>query len=92
MRSVTDSQKASLFKKAKITRPSASTRKRILVMVCFASFLLLAICLVDVTLIYLVVKRAISVLHACWQILTSIAFYLYKVYSQLVTPGQWPDD
>ena len=92
MRSVTDSENASSFKKAKITRPSALTRKRLLVMVCFASFLVLAICLVDVTLIYLVVKLAISVLHACWQGITSIAFYLYKAYSQLVTPGQWPDD
>ena len=85
-----DPEKDLVAEKAGVTCNYAGKRKRTRTIASIVIVLLAAALLLDATAIYLVLKIGETAIEMVWQVITSLGFFLYKVYSQFVTPEQWP--
>ena len=90
IRQTTDREKAIHGGKTVTPPRSAQSRKRIFSIFLFALILIATILIFDATVFYLVLEVAKQVIHWIWWAMSAVGFYFFKVYSQLVTPDQWP--
>ena len=69
---------------------SGKRKRRVFVIASSVIVLLAGALLLDATAVYLVVKVAELAINVVWDVITSLGFFLYKIYSHVVTPEQWP--
>ena len=90
MRQASDPQNDLSAEKAGAPCTYSGKRKRTLAITSIVIVLGGAALMLDATAIYFVVKIFELAVDLVWQVITSLGFFLYKVYSQVVTPEQWP--
>ena len=89
MRQASDPEKATQGRKMSTPGRSSQRRKRIVSILLCVFILISAILLFDATVIYLVLEIAKQFIFLIWWAISAVGFYLFKIYSQFVSPDQW---
>ncbi len=90
MRRSSDPEKSLGAEKADVPSCYSGKRKRALAFALLVIVLFVGALMLDVAAVYFVVELAGLAINRVWQVITSLGFFLFKVYSELVTPEQWP--
>ena len=90
MRRSSDLEKNIDAEKAGVPSCYSGKRKRALAIALLVIVLFVGALMLDAAAVYFIVELAELAINRFWQVITSLGFFLYKVYSEFVTPEQWP--